>query len=119
LVKIRLFGIDCPESRQEAGPEATRLAKHLTLDRDVIVVPHDIDRYGRTVAEIILPDGRTLNKEIVRAGYAWWYWEYDPDDTEMQTLQATARDNHVGLWSNSIPTAPWEWRKSVQSGHYV
>jgi endonuclease YncB( thermonuclease family) len=60
-----------------------------------------------------------LNKEIVRAGYAWWYWEYDPYDTEMQTLQATARDNHVGLWSNSIPTAPWEWRKSVQSGHYV
>jgi endonuclease YncB( thermonuclease family) len=31
----------------------------------------DVDRYGRTVGEVILPDGRVLNHELVRAGLAW------------------------------------------------
>lgn len=34
------------------------------------------DRYGRTVGEVVLPDGRSLNQEVVRAGYAWWYRQY-------------------------------------------
>jgi endonuclease YncB( thermonuclease family) len=117
LTKSRLFGIDCPESRQEAGPEATRFTKDLALDRSVIVIPHDIDRYGRTVAEIVLPDGRALNKEIVRAGYAWWYWEYDRSDSDMQKLEADARDNRMGLWFGSNPIAPWDWRKTLRSKH--
>jgi len=29
----------------------------------------NIDRYKRIVAEIILPDGRNLNQELVRAGW--------------------------------------------------
>jgi endonuclease YncB( thermonuclease family) len=39
----------------------------------VTVRVRDVDRYKRTVAEIILPDGRNLNRELVRAGLAWWY----------------------------------------------
>jgi endonuclease YncB( thermonuclease family) len=29
------------------------------------------DRFGRTVAEVILPDGTLLNQELVRGGLAW------------------------------------------------
>ena len=34
------------------------------------------DRYKRTVAEIILPDGRNLNQEHERAGLTWWHKQY-------------------------------------------
>jgi len=33
----------------------------------------DRDRYGRVVADVILPDGRILNHKLVRAGFAWWF----------------------------------------------
>jgi hypothetical protein len=39
----------------------------------VTVQPKDTDRYGRTVAVVILADGRSLNHELVRDGFAWWY----------------------------------------------
>jgi endonuclease YncB( thermonuclease family) len=38
----------------------------------VTVWPVTTDRYGRTVAEVVVPDGRILNHEPVRAGYSWW-----------------------------------------------
>jgi endonuclease YncB( thermonuclease family) len=38
----------------------------------------DTDRYGRLVAEVILPNGRSLGHELVEAGMAWWYKRYPP-----------------------------------------
>lgn len=55
-------------------------AKEYVLDmaalKVVTVEVHDTDKYGRTVGEVILPDGRNLNRDIVKAGYAWWYRKY-------------------------------------------
>jgi hypothetical protein len=42
--------------------------EHLAFDKTVTVKVRDIDRYKRTVAEVILPDGRNLNQELVRVG---------------------------------------------------
>jgi endonuclease YncB( thermonuclease family) len=70
------------------------------------------------VADIVLPDGTVLNKELVRAGYAWWYSRYDPGDAEMQTLEADARQHHRGLWAVSNPLPPWEWRKRGKTPHH-
>ena len=53
--RIRLWGIDCQESKQAFGTRA----KQFTGDLAVTVRVRDVDRYKRLVAEIILPDGRT------------------------------------------------------------
>jgi endonuclease YncB( thermonuclease family) len=55
--------------------ESVRLpdADELAFGQTGTVRVQDYDRYGRTVAEIILPDGRSLNEEMVKAGLAWWY----------------------------------------------
>src|ERR1039457_5159461 len=71
--RIRLWGIDCPESKQAFGTRAKQFTGDLAFGQTVTVKVRDIDRYKRTVAEIILPDGRNLNRELVRAGLAWWY----------------------------------------------
>lgn len=71
------------------------------------------DRYGRTVAEVILPDGRSLNREMVRRGLAWWYQRYAPGDLALERLEAGARDAGAGLWCQPNPVPPWNWRQGV------
>jgi endonuclease YncB( thermonuclease family) len=61
--RIRLWGIDCPEMKQPFGTRAKQFTGDLAFGQVVIVKVRDIDRYKRTVAEIILPDGRNLNQE--------------------------------------------------------
>ena len=72
----------------------------------------DIDRCKRTAAEIILPDGRNLNQELVRAGLAWWYQQYARRETVLRDLEQEARAAKRGLWIDPKPGAPWEWRKA-------
>ena len=70
----------------------------------------DRDRYGRTVGEVLLPDGRSLNRELVRAGLAWWYRRYAPDDQTLEQLEREARAAQRGLWADPNPVSPWKWR---------
>lgn len=71
----------------------------------------DIDRYKRTVGEIILPDNRNLSQELVRAGLAWWYQRYARWDMVLAALEQEARDAKRGVWSDPQPVPPFEWRK--------
>ena len=97
--RIRLWGIDCQESKQAFGTRA----KQFTGDLAVTVRVRDVDRYKRLVAEIILPDGRNLNREVVRAGFAWWYRRYARGDRELERLEAEARATRRGLRADKAP----------------
>ena len=70
----------------------------------------DTDPYGRSIGDITLPDGRNLNQEVVRAGYAWHYVKYS-DDASLAVLEKEARIARRGLWQDKDPMAPWEKRK--------
>ena len=96
-VKIRLHGIDAPETGQDFGTRAKQAASDLAFGKVVTVQPRGTDRYGRTVALVVLPDGRILNHELVRSGYAWWYKKYAPGDTTLEQLEAEARGARRGL----------------------
>ncbi len=69
-----------------------------------------LDRYGRTIGEVSLPDGRVLNRELVKAGFAWWYRRYAPEDVRLEQLENEAREAGRGLWADAEPVPPWEWR---------
>ncbi|CAN5266273.1 thermonuclease family protein [soil metagenome] len=109
-VKIRLYGIDCPEKGQAFGTRAKQMTGDLAAGKIVTVRPKDKDRYGRTVAEIILPDGTSLNRALVREGMAWHFVRYAKNDQELAKLEAEARTAKRGLWADKEPVAPWEWR---------
>ena len=113
-VKVRLHGVDSPESGQPFGQAAKRYTLSLAANQQVNVVPVDQDRYGRTVGEVILPDGTSLNRALVAAGYAWWYQRYAPRNADLQALEKTARTERRGLWADADPVPPWSWRKSRQ-----
>ena len=54
LVRIRLWGIDCPESDQPWGDRAMAFTAEKCLNKTVLVFERDEDRYGRLVAEVML-----------------------------------------------------------------
>jgi micrococcal nuclease len=111
-VKVRLEGIDCPESRQAFGTRAKQFTSGLVFGKTVTVVSSGRDRYNRVLGWIELRDGRWLNNELVKAGLAWWYRQYNPSDTRMAAQEQEARKARRGLWSDANPVPPWEWRRS-------
>jgi endonuclease YncB( thermonuclease family) len=113
--RVRLWGIDCPESHQPFGTRARQFTGDLAFGQDVKVLVRDVDRYGRTVGEVILPDGRSLNRELVRARLAWWYRQYARADRELERLEAAARAARRGLWADAHPVPPWEQRRATRS----
>lgn len=108
--KIRLAGIDCPEKNQAFGNAAKRFTLSLIAQKVVTVRVDTKDRYRRSIAEVILPDGRSLNHELVRAGYAWWYRRHS-SDAVLGFLESEARRAQRGLWAAPSPIPPWEWRQ--------
>lgn len=112
---IRLNGIDAPENGQAFSNRAKQFTAELAFGQIVQVIERDRDRYGRTVADVVLADGRSLNHELVRAGYAWWFRRYS-NDTSLAALESEARAARRGLWADAHTVAPWEWRAAQRDG---
>jgi endonuclease YncB( thermonuclease family) len=109
-IKIRLYGIDCPEKKQDFGQVAKQKLSDFIFGKTVRVVQKDIDRYKRIVALVYDKQNNCINTEMLKAGLAWHYTKYD-QNPEWQQLENSARANHLGLWSQPSPTPPWEWRR--------
>jgi len=88
--RIRLAQIDCPEKNQPFGQAAKRYVLDVAAHKIVTVQVETVDRYGRTVGEVFLPDSSNLNKQIVGAGFAWQYKKYSKD-TEYSDLEKSAK----------------------------
>jgi len=108
--KIRLNGIDAPESKQDFGSRAKEALSGKVFGREVRLVKRDVDRYGRTVADVYVGE-RHINLELVAEGWAWHYVKYAPQDKGLADAEAAARAKHSGLWAGDSPIAPWDFRK--------
>ena len=118
--KIRFCGIDAPEKNQELGTESRdHLRSLVDIGKgELLLVPVEKDRYGRTVAEVYVKDSRdtaiNLNVQMVRDGYAWHYERYSgscPIRSEFAIAQELAQKEGLGIWKGN-PQPPWEWRKA-------
>lgn len=112
---VRLEHIDCPEKNQPYGARAKAFVSEHSFNKYVVLAHHNkYDRNHRLIAEVILPDGRNLNKELVKGGLAWHFKKYS-DNPAYAALENQARKNKAGLWKERNPVAPWEWRRSKHS----
>jgi endonuclease YncB( thermonuclease family) len=107
-MKIRLFGIDCPEKKQAYGTKAKDFTASLSFGKTVSIQSKGTDKYRRMLGFVFLPDGRNLNHELVKAGYAWRY-KYNKNNLLLM-LEAQARNKRLGLWADAKPIPPWEFR---------
>ena len=112
--RIRLYGIDAPEQHQPFGARAKQALSTKVYGKTVEAENMSIDRYGRIVSKVYL-DGRLINRELVAEGWAWDYVQFDPKQ-EFAAAQAEARTARRGVWSDSHPTPPWEFRRAERMG---
>ena len=111
-LRIRLAHIDCPEIRmqQPFGKAAKQFTSSMCLGQQVTVLNNNkFDRYKRLIGIIINDKGQNVNKELVKAGLAWHFKKYSMDQ-EYAQLEIQARAAKIGLWKDSHPVPPWEWR---------
>lgn len=71
------------------------------------------DRYGRTLGFIFVGDVN-VNKELLKNGLAWHY-KYFNDDADLDLLERQARVKKIGIWSESNPDAPWDYRRKYNN----
>lgn len=109
-VRVRLYGIDCPENRQDFSQVAKKFTSDRVFEKVVKVEVQNRDRYGRVVGLVVLPDGKILNEELLKAGLAWHYTHYDKTK-EFAKLQRIAKREKRGLWQHKNPIPPWDFRK--------
>ncbi|MGH8240696.1 MAG: thermonuclease family protein [Steroidobacteraceae bacterium] len=108
---FRLAEIDAPEIDQPYGQQAKRDLLSLARGQQLVILPLDTDRYGRTVAHVW--NGTThLNAEMVKRGAAWFYSKYAPRET-LYSIEQEARDAKRGLWTLPLKdrVEPWFWRE--------
>lgn len=114
-ITVRVYGVDSPEAGQPYGREAGAFVRRLLPAGAVVrLCPVTVDRYGRTVAVVGLPDGSTLEDALTQAGYAWVDERYctRAECGSWREKQNAARRAGAGLWAAPVP--PWEWRKGAR-----
>jgi len=110
--KIRIYGVDCPESHQDYGQKAKQFTSDLVFGKTVEVKVMDTDRYGRTVG-IVNIGSKSLNAELIINGMAWFYGQYCKTSfcSQWNQYQEEAISRKIGLWSIQNPIPPWEFRR--------
>ncbi len=113
--RIRLQGIDAPESHQTFGTQSKKNLSDLVFDKEVTAICGKADQYGRLVCKIVLGE-QDINLEQVRAGMAWQYKEFEREQSsEDRGLYAQAEDEahkmRRGLWIDTNPTEPSQFRR--------
>ncbi len=113
--KLRLAYIDAPEKAMPYGQEAKQSLQQMLGEQQVEIQIDDVDRYGRGVARIF-KEGKDINYSQLAKGYAWHYAQYarksqnDADFKRYQKAMAAAKAKQQGLWQQSQPKEPWDWR---------
>jgi endonuclease YncB( thermonuclease family) len=118
--RIRLLGIDAPETRSGksgaiyVGAEAADFAKEQALGEQVTVYLDKGNRtrgyYGRLLAYVQLPDRRFLNEVLVAEGFAYADLRFRHSFShKYEQLEASARRQKKGLWEKVTRDQLPEW----------
>lgn len=111
--RIRLNGIDAPETKQAFGTKAKKILGDKVFDQEVKIEWKTMDKYNRIIGEVYLGD-RRICLEMVAEGYAWHYKQYSKDQ-ELAKAEKEAREAKKGLWVDPDPIPPWEFRKKKKN----
>ena len=112
-IKVRLLHIDAPESSQPFGNKAKQALSNLAFKKQVTLQSIGYDKYGRVLA-VVYDRNVNINLKLVEQGIAWAYRQ-----TQLiyEQTQEQARSRRIGLWNDTRPIEPTEWRKTKGIGY--
>jgi endonuclease YncB( thermonuclease family) len=108
-IKVRLAEIDAPEKRQPWGTRSKQSLSDLCYGMTAIVAISGYDRYKRALG-LVSCGGVIANNHQVETGMAWVYRQYS-SNPKLLAAEERARAEKRGLWSDTNPVPPWEFRK--------
>ena len=119
-LRIRLYGIDAPESEQKGGPESTRALKKIAARHGSTIYLTDFgkDKYGRTIG--VISSGRNdpmshYNLQMLREGQAHCYMLNGPFRAEYEAAERHAKKNHAGIWRDGKFERPADFRRKQEA----
>lgn len=116
--RIRLVGIDAPESKQAFGQKSKDQLARWVHGQEVRVEHSKTDRYQRVLGKVWLGE-RNINLAMIEVGLAWYYKQFardlTPTDRRLyEQAEQAARQQQLGLWADAHPQAPWDFRRSAR-----
>ena len=109
-VRIRIDGIDAPEKGQAFGNRAKEYLSGMIWGEELTVRVMKTDKYGRSIGKVSTPSVVDVGLEMIKAGYAWQYRDYNKDESYSEA-ERLARANKNGLWIYKNPVRPQDFRK--------
>ncbi len=116
ILKIRFACVDAPELKQPLGQESRNYLRSMINEAGgkVKIQIVDVDRYGRSVAELWTKSG-LLQSRMAAAGMAFAYDQYSkncPTWDAVKSSEKTAIEYKLGVWRSPNFQRPWDWRKA-------
>lgn len=116
--RIRLDGIDAPESGQSFGRMSKQHLAELMAGREALAECSKLDRYGREVCRVLV-GSVDVGLAQIRAGMAWYFRRYANElaverQQQYADVETQAKAERRGLWADAERMPPWEWRARRQ-----
>ena len=107
-ITVQLNAVDAPPPDQPGGTEAMKLVRELVDDQEVRVLEFRRNDEGLVIGELYTTANLSLNEELMKAGWAWFYEPDSNHNPYYRELNDAAIQEKRGLWSLGTPTPPWE-----------
>ena len=102
--RVRMMGIDTPESRTRDleekfyGKQSKYFLEDLLKDKEVQLVSHDKGKFGRILGELFIEGNElSINQQMIDNYHAVPYFGQSKDDTEKGHLMNKAALNEQGI----------------------
>ena len=113
--KVRLMGIDAPESKQDFGTASKKTLSNYIYQKEVTVDYKKFDKYKRIVGKVML-DKQDICLAMIELGLAWHYKDYEKEQSKTDRdlysqAELKARESRIGLWQDNKAIEPSSYRK--------
>lgn len=102
ILYVNLAEVDAPEIGEPLGREAREFTEKMVLGKTIVLDIEGIDDQGGIMARVILLNGKSLNRALLRSGLAVWDEDFS-EDQSLGKLEEAAMKKEIGLWKKKPP----------------
>jgi endonuclease YncB( thermonuclease family) len=106
-ITVRLNAVDTPGLDSPGGQEGLTFVQSLVGENPVRVLEFRRNTDGEIVGEVYTGENLSLNEELMKVGWAWFYEPDSQKNPYYRELNDSAIREQRGLWLSANPSPPW------------